>query len=141
MTPRASNMFGPMTTPHSSSTVNNNNVNNTNNNVQTHTTRETILTARSRSPSSSRMSTVPASHLHPAPQIIQRHDLLFLVGDSLTAADISLMMALHTLLSIEELKTIVISRFVNCVKYYRAMMLLPLITQLRRALRITIINS
>lgn len=68
--------------------------------------------------------------------VIQRHDILFLVGDSLTAADIYLAMALHATYRIEAL-TIEAQRAAPVAyRYYKIVMTLPIAASVGKALGI-----
>lgn len=68
--------------------------------------------------------------------VIQRNDLLFLVGDSLTAADLALAMAIHAVYQVPSLKTEAINSCGSVYKYYKAIMMLPVASDMRKALRI-----
>lgn len=74
-------------------------------------------------------------------QVVQRQDLLFLVGDSLTAADLVLAMSLHTALSVKELKSDIVAKFPNTFKYYRNVLTLPVAAEVGKAIGISVIKA
>jgi glutathione S-transferase len=73
--------------------------------------------------------------------VVQRQDLLFLVGDSLTAADLVLAMALHSALSLPELKSDIIAKFPNTFKYYKNVLTLPVAVEVGKAIRLNVIKA
>lgn len=74
-------------------------------------------------------------------QVVQRQDLLFLVGDSLTAADLVLAMALHGALSVSELKPDIIAKFPNTFRYYRNVLTLPVAAEVGKAMRLSVVKA
>lgn len=71
--------------------------------------------------------------------LVQRQDLIFLVGDSLTAADVVIAMALNDIYAVKAIKAEAVELFPGCFRYYKNMMTLPIFTDLREALKIKII--
>lgn len=74
-------------------------------------------------------------------QMVQRQDLLFLVGDSLTAADLIVAMSLHTALSVSELKSDIIAKFPNTFKYYKNVLTLPVAAEVGKAMRLNVVKA
>lgn len=70
--------------------------------------------------------------------VIQRQDLLFLVGDSLTAADLAMAMALHALYQVPSLKADAISHYAAVYRYYKSILMLPVAADMRKALKINL---
>ncbi|KPI87523.1 hypothetical protein ABL78_3401 [Leptomonas seymouri] len=73
-------------------------------------------------------------------QIVQRQDLLFLVGDSLTAADLVMAMALHGALSVSGLKPDIVAKFPCTFKYYKDVLMLPVAAKIGNALHLNVIK-
>lgn len=73
--------------------------------------------------------------------VVQRQDLLFIVGDSLTAADLVLAMALHGALSVSELKSEIVLRFPNTFKYYRNVLTLPVAAEVGKAMKLNVVKA
>ncbi|GET86774.1 hypothetical protein, conserved [Leishmania tarentolae] len=76
-----------------------------------------------------------------AASLVQRHDLIFLVGGSLTAADLVMAMSLHGVLCCKELKPVLISKYPNLFKYYKNVLMLPVAAEVRKAIRLNIIKE
>ncbi|KPA75788.1 hypothetical protein ABB37_08315 [Leptomonas pyrrhocoris] len=74
-------------------------------------------------------------------QVVQRQELLFLVGDSLTAADLVLAMALHAALSMPPLRQDIISTFPNSFKYYKNVLTLPVAAEVGKAIHVNVIKA
>ncbi|CBZ24627.1 conserved hypothetical protein [Leishmania mexicana MHOM/GT/2001/U1103] len=76
-----------------------------------------------------------------AASVVQRHDLIFLVGGSLTAADLVMAMSLHGVLCCQELKPVLTSKYPNSFKYYKSVLMLPVAAEVRKAIRLNIIKE
>ncbi|CAM37411.2 conserved hypothetical protein [Leishmania braziliensis MHOM/BR/75/M2904] len=72
---------------------------------------------------------------------VQRKDLLFLVGGSLTAADLVMAMSLHGALCCQELKPMIISKYPNSFRYYKSVLTLPVAAEVGKAIRLNVIRE
>lgn len=72
---------------------------------------------------------------------IQRQDLIFLVGDSLTAADLVMAMALHFALTCQALKAELVAQFPGAFKYYKNILALPVATEVGKAMRLNVVRA
>ncbi|EKF30475.1 elongation factor 1-gamma (EF-1-gamma), putative [Trypanosoma cruzi marinkellei] len=66
-------------------------------------------------------------------------DMIFLVGDSLTAADLVVALAIHQALLLKQLCTTLKQRYPQVVRYHGGILRLPVATQLRKALGINVL--
>ncbi|KAK7202252.1 Glutathione S-transferase, N-terminal domain containing protein [Novymonas esmeraldas] len=71
----------------------------------------------------------------------QRQDLVFLVGDSLTAADLVVATAVHGALCCRELKPMVITDYPQVFRYYKSILTLPVAVEVGKAIRLSVIKA
>ncbi|KAG5505574.1 hypothetical protein JIQ42_08340 [Leishmania sp. Namibia] len=95
----------------------------------------------SATPRSSALMSARGSVMGNSASAVQRKDLLFLVGGSLTAADLVMAMSLHGALCCHELKPVIISKYPNSFKYYKNVLMLPVAAEVGKAIRLSVIKA
>ncbi|KAG5484473.1 hypothetical protein LSCM1_07843 [Leishmania martiniquensis] len=101
--------------------------------------RESIMI--SATPRSSALMSARGSTMGSNASVVQRQDLLFLVGGSLTAADLVMAMSLHGALRCQELKSMIAFNYPNSFKYYKNVLTLPVAAEVAKAIRLNVIKA
>ncbi|KAG5509836.1 hypothetical protein JKF63_07481 [Porcisia hertigi] len=106
-----------------------------------HTSRRQSLSRDGMISTTPRASVLMSARGTAGPSVPQRHDLVFLVGSSLTAADLVIAMSLHGALSCRELKKEIISKYWNLFRYYKNVLTLPVAAEVCKATQLRVIQG